>query len=85
MIKPLSKRVVLQRVKEEEKKVGGLLLPNSAKNAENIAKVITIADDITTIQVNDTVIFEQFEGLSIEHNGETFIIIKEENIVAIVQ
>lgn len=85
MIKPLSKRVVLQQVKEEEKKVGGLLLPNSAKNAENLAKVISVADDVTTIQVNDTVIFEQFECLSIDHNGESFIIIKEENIVAIVQ
>lgn len=85
MIKPLSKRVVLQQVKEEEKKVGGLLLPGSTKVAENIAKVIAVADDITTIQINDTVIFEQFEGLSIEHNSETFIIIKEENIVAIMQ
>lgn len=85
MIKPLSKRVVLQQIKEEEKKVGGLLLPGSAKTAENIAKVIAVADDITTIQLNDTVIFEQFEGVSIEHNGKTFIIIKEENIVAIIQ
>lgn len=85
MIKPLSKRVVLQHVKEEEKKIGGLLLPGNAKIAENVAKVVAIADDITTIQVNDTVIFEQFEGLSIEHNGETFIIIKEENVVAIIQ
>lgn len=85
MIQPLSKRVVLQHVKEEEKKIGGLLLPGNAKIAENVAKVVAIADDITTIQVNDTVIFEQFEGLSIEHNGETFIIIKEENVVAIIQ
>lgn len=85
MIKPLSKRVVLQQVKEEEKKVGGLLLPNNAKTAENVAKVVAVSDDITVIQVNDTVVFEQFEGLSIEHNGETFIIIKEEHVVAVIQ
>ncbi|MBS4762219.1 co-chaperone GroES [Carnobacteriaceae bacterium zg-ZUI252] len=85
MIKPLSKRVVLQPVKEEEKKVGGLLLPGSAKVNDNMAKVIAVADDVSAIQVNDTVIFEQFEGLSIEQDGEAFIIIKEDNIVAIVQ
>lgn len=83
MLKPLSKRVVLELIKEEEKKVGSLLLPGSAKVDENIAKVVAVATDVESVSVGEVVVFEQFAGLSVSHDGQDFIVIKEEHLVAV--
>lgn len=85
MIKPLSQRVVLTKIKEEEKKVGSLLLPGSSKVAENVAKVVAVSEDVTQVKVNDTVVFEQFDSLTLEHDGQDYIVVKVENIAAIIE
>ncbi|MBS4749828.1 co-chaperone GroES [Granulicatella sp. zg-ZJ] len=84
MLKPLSNRVVLQFEKEEEKKVGSFLLPNSAKPAENMAKVVAVAKDVEDVKVGDMVVFEAFASEKVAHNGEEYIVVKVENLVAIV-
>lgn len=85
MLKPLSNRVVLEYVKEEEKKVGSLLLPGSSAINENIARVVAVASDVTDVKVGDDVVFEKFAGMTVESNSKEYIVIKVENLVAIVE
>lgn len=85
MLKPLSNRVVLEYVKEEEKKVGSLLLPGSSTVNENIARVVAVATDVTDVKIGDDVVFEKFAGMTVENSGKEYIVIKVENLVAVVE
>ncbi|MBF0780107.1 MULTISPECIES: co-chaperone GroES [unclassified Granulicatella] len=85
MLKPLSNRVVLEYVREEEKKVGSLLLPGSSSVNENIARVVAVASDVTDVKVGDDVVFEKFAGMTVESAGKEYIVVKVENLVAVVE
>lgn len=80
---PLSQRVILKVEETKEEKVGSLLLPTAANQNDYIATVLAVATDVKDVAVGDKVIFETGAGLSVEDNGETVIIIKEEHILAI--
>lgn len=85
MLKPLSNRVVLQLAKkEEEKSAGGLLLTTSVKEQDNVATVVAVADDVTDVKVGEKVVFDTFSTTKISQNNEEFLIIKLENILAVV-
>lgn len=81
---PLSNRVILQIEKVKEEKIGSLLLPTAANQKDYVATVVAVATDVENIKAGDRVIFETFAGLTVEDGGEEFIIIKSENILAII-
>lgn len=85
MLQPMSQRIVLEKVKEEEKKVGGLLLPTQTKVSDNMAKVVAVAEDVTQVAVGDTVVYETYEALAVEHEGNDYLIVRLEHVVAIVR
>lgn len=85
MLKPLSQRVVLQKIKEEEKAAGGLLIAGQSKTPQNVASVVAVAADVDVVAVGQTVVFEVDAALAVTHEGGDYFIVNLENIVAIVE
>jgi chaperonin GroES len=91
-LKPLGDRVVIKKVEAEEKTKSGIVLPSSAKEQPQMAKVIAIGADIINdekkkdqIKVNDKVIFSQYAGTEVKVDGEEYTILKLNDILAVVE
>ena len=92
-IRPLQDRVIVQRVEEEEKTKGGLIIPDTAKEKPQEGKIVAVGkgklnDDgkITPldVKVNDRVLFGKYAGTEINIDGEEHLIMREEDILGII-
>lgn len=86
-LKPLGDRVVIKRVEAEETTASGIVLPGSAKEEPQVAEIVAISKDIeeTELKEKDRVIFSQYAGTEVKLDGEEYIVIKLEDILAIVE
>lgn len=86
-LKPLGDRVVIKKVEAEETTQSGIVLPGSAQEQPQIAEIIAISEDIeeTELKEKDRVIFSQYAGTDVKLDGEEFMILKLEDILAIVK
>jgi chaperonin GroES len=92
-IQPLGDRVLIQPLEAEEKTKGGIILPDTAKEKQQEGKVIAAGkgrvEDGKTIalevKVGDKVLYGKYSGTEIKVDGEEMLIVKEEDILAIVK
>ena len=92
MLKPLANRVIIEVNKEEEKTVGGIVLPSSAKEKSQTGVIVAVGEGLVTDQdtkiemtvtVGDQVLFEKYAGTEITYDGKDYLVVKESDIVAI--
>ena len=92
-IKPLHDRVLLKRPQEEEQMIGGIIVPDSAKEKPLEAEVIAVGGgkisdhgDVIpmSIKAGDRVLIGKYTGTEIKYNGEDLVIAREDEILAIV-
>jgi chaperonin GroES len=86
-VKPLGKNVLVKPEKQDKKTKTGLYLPETASEERpQEGKVIAVGDnkDIK-VKKNQTVIFRQFSGTEVKIDGEDYLIIKNEDILAVVE
>ncbi|MCD6508143.1 co-chaperone GroES [Candidatus Poribacteria bacterium] len=90
-IKPLYDRILVKRVEEEEEKVGNIIIPDTAKEkpqegvviAVGEGKVLENGDRVTpTVSPGDRVLFGKYAGTEIKYEGEEYLIMREEDILA---
>jgi chaperonin GroES len=93
-IRPLQDRVIVQRIEEEEKTKGGLIIPDTAKEKPQEGKIIAVGkgklnEDGKIIpldfKVNDRVLFGKYSGTEINIDGEEHLIMREEDILGIIE
>ncbi len=87
-IKPLGKRVVIKKLKAEEKTVSGIVLPSQAQEKPQMAEVISLGTEIKDedgIKVGDRVIFKKFSGTDVKFEGEEVTIIEIANLLGIIE
>ena len=91
-IRPLQDRVILKRVKEEEKTKGGIIIPDTAKEKPQEGVVVAVGngkilDNGTklTLEVKegDHVLFGKYSGTDIKVEGEEYLIIREDEVLGI--
>lgn len=86
---PLQDRVVLKQVEAEETTASGIVLPGSAKEKPQIAEVIAVGTgkkDVTmVVKAKDRVIYSQYAGSKVKLDGEEYIIVGQDDILAIVK
>ena len=91
--RPLYDRVVVKRVEAESKTSGGLFLPESAKEKPQTAEVVAVGDGrllesgerrAVSVKVGDRVLLGKWSGDEVKVDGEDLIILKEDEILAIV-
>lgn len=82
-IHPLNGRVVAKPVEPEEETSGDIIIPDSAKEKSSDAEVVAVAEDATEeVAVGDRVICKKFGGVDINIDGEDFILLTGDDIVA---
>jgi chaperonin GroES len=92
--RPLHDRVLVRRVKEEEKSKGGIIIPDTAKEKPQEGKVVAVGSGtrgedgkITPLDVKagDRILFGKWSGTEVSIDGEELIIMKESDILGIVE
>jgi chaperonin GroES len=93
-IRPLHDRIIIQRLEEGEQKVGGIIIPDTAKEKPQQGKVIAAGigktkDDGKRIPLDvtagDTILFGKYSGQEIKLDGEEYLIMKEDEVLAIIE
>lgn len=84
-ITPLADRVVLKPVAAEEKTASGIMLPESAKEKPEQGKVVAVGKDVKEVKEGDTVLYSKYGPTEVKVSGEEFMIVKEEDVLAIVK
>jgi chaperonin GroES len=93
IVVPLGANVVVKRLASEEKTVGGIVLPDSAKEKPRQGRVLSVGDgrllpNGTRVQhqvsEGDRVLFSSYAGAEVEVNGEDLLIMNESEILAVV-
>ena len=88
-IKPLQDRVVVKMTEAEETTKGGIILTGSAKEKPEVAQVLAVGegkkDVAMTVKVGDKVLLSKYSGTNVKLDGEEYIIVKMEDILAIVE
>jgi chaperonin GroES len=93
-IRPLQDRIIVQRIEEEERTAGGIIIPDTAKEKPQIGKVIAAGNGRKTedgkvipmdVKKGDKVLFSKYAGSEVKLDGEEFLIMKEDDILGIVE
>ena len=92
-IRPLHDRIVIQRLDEGEQKVGGIIIPDTAREKPQKGKVIAagagkIRDDGTRqppdVKAGDLILFGKYSGQEIRLDGEDYLIMREEEVLGVI-
>jgi len=92
--KPLHDRVAVRRIEEEEKTAGGIIIPDTAKEKPMQGEVIAVGTGARTedgrvvpldVKVGDKIMFGKWSGTEIKINGTEYLIMKESDIMGIVE
>lgn len=94
MIKPLGDRVVIELVEQEEKTASGIVLPDSAKEKPQEGRIVAVGTGRVTdsgervaleVSEGDRIIFSKFAGTEVKYDGKEYLILRESDILAVVQ
>lgn len=85
-IKPLADRILVRPVAAEEKTVGGIIIPDSAKEKPAKGEVLAVGggikDEEMVLRVGDVVLYGKYAGTEIEHEGEKYLIMRQSDVLA---
>jgi chaperonin GroES len=93
-IRPLHDRVIVQRIQEEEKTKGGIIIPDTAKEKPQEGKIIAVGpgkvlDNGTKVtpdvKVGDKILFGKYSGTEIKIEGEEFLMMREDDILGVIE
>ena len=92
-LRPLQDRILVERLEEEEQKVGGIIIPDSAKEKPQQGKVIAVGAGKADkdgkripldVQDGDTILFGKYSGQEIKVDGNEYLIMREDEVLAVV-
>ena len=93
-IRPLHDRLLVERLEEKEVKKGGIIIPDTAKEKPQEAKVIAVGTGKVTdegkkipldVKSGDRILFGKYSGNEVKIDGEDYLILREEDVLAILE
>lgn len=92
-LKPLFDRVIIEPKEESKETQGGIILPSVSQEKSQIAKVVAVGEGglpdgkemKMKVKVGDTVLFAKYSGTELEQNGKKYIVIRQADILAVVE
>ena len=93
-VRPLHDRIIVQRLEEGEQRVGGIIIPDTAKEKPQQGKVVAAGkgkakDDGKVlpldVKAGDTILFGKYSGQEIKLEGEEYLIMREDEVLAVVE
>ena len=86
-IKPLADRVLILPAPAEEKTIGGIIIPDTAKEKPLQGKVVAVGhgtkDEEMVLKVGDTVLYGKYSGNEIEYEGEKYLMMRQSDVLAV--
>jgi chaperonin GroES len=93
-IRPLGDRILVKRIKEEEKTKGGIIIPDTAKEKPQEGKVVAVGRGKKTeegkvialdVKAGDKVLFGKYSGSEVKIEGEEHLILREDDILGVLE
>jgi chaperonin GroES len=93
-LRPLQDRIIVKRVEEETKTAGGLFIPETAKEKPQRGKIVAAGNGKKTedgkvlpldVKIGDIVLFGKYAGTEVKVDGEDFLMMREDDILAVVE
>ncbi|MDR1486611.1 MAG: co-chaperone GroES [Deltaproteobacteria bacterium] len=93
-VRPLSDRILVKRLEEEEKTKGGIIIPDTAKEKPQQGKVVSVGTGkvledgkkITpSVKPGETVLFGKYAGTEIKLDGQEYLILREDDIFGVIE
>jgi chaperonin GroES len=92
-IRPLADRVVIKKLEAEEKTASGIVLPGAAKEQPQMAEVVEVGpggvvdgkEIVMELKIGDRVIFQKYAGTEVKLEGKEYTILKQSDILAVVE
>jgi len=88
-IKPLADRVLVKNTKPETKTASGLIIPEAAQEKTQTAEVIAVgpgtADEKITVKPGDKIMYDKYAGTQIKIDGEDHLILRMNDIIAVIE
>jgi len=93
-LRPLHDRILVKRIEEEEKSVGGIIIPDTAKEKPQQGEVIAagtgkILENGTTVPMQlkkgDKILFGKYSGSDVKVDGEEYLIMREDDVLGIIE
>lgn len=93
-LRPLQDRIIVKRVEEETKTAGGLFIPETAKEKPQRGEIVAAGKGKKTedgkvlpldVKVGDKVLFGKYAGTEIKVDGEDYLIMREDDLLAVVE
>ena len=93
-VRPLHDRIIVQRLEEGEQRVGGIIIPDTAKEKPQQGKVVAAgkvkAKDYgkvlpLDVKAGDTILFGKYSGQDIKIDGEEYLIMREDEVLAVLE
>lgn len=83
-VKPLGERVLVKTDKAEEKTASGLFIPQTSQEKTQFASVISVGNDVKSVKVGDKILHDKYAGTALKLDNEDYLILKEEDILAVI-
>ncbi len=93
-VRPLHDRIIVKRIEEGEQKIGGIIIPDTAKEKPQQGKVIAagngkVKDDgqrqALDVKAGDTILFGKYSGQEIKIDGDEHLIMREDEVLAVLE
>jgi chaperonin GroES len=93
-VRPLHDRIIVKRIEEGEQKVGGIIIPDSAKEKPQQGKVIAAGNGKTKddgkrialdVKEGDTILFGKYSGQEIKIDGDEYLIMREDEVLGVLE
>jgi chaperonin GroES len=93
-IRPLHDRIIVERLEEETKTAGGIIIPDTAKEKPQQGKVIAVGKGKKTeegkilpldVKVGDKILFGKYAGTEIKIEGKEFLMMREEDVLGVIE
>ncbi len=93
-LRPLHDRILVQRTEEEEQKVGGIIIPDTAKEKPQQGKVVAVGNGKADkdgkripldVKDGDTILFGKYSGQEVRVDGEDYLIMREDEVLAVIE
>jgi chaperonin GroES len=92
-VRPLHDRIIVRRLDEGEQKIGGIIIPDSAKEKPQQGKILAVGDGKVTedgkriamdVRPGNVILFGKYSGQDIKIDGEDYLIVKEDEVLAVI-
>jgi len=93
-IRPLQDRIIVKQLEEESKSAGGIIIPDTAKEKPHQGKVVAAGNGKIQengkirkldVKAGDRILFEKFAGTTLKIEGEEYMIMREDEVLAIIR